>query len=132
MPETAVGHGTAGTYECLPASKHYLRTNQLDGLRCGSMLREPGGLKEPVVHVWTLRGRELVPPIAPDRQDCDGGDAIVFLSYFPVDQLPADPTGSWACETHTLRGQLVGRRKFEVVRADSQSAPATPSPQLSD
>ena len=55
MPETAVGHGTLGSYECLPASKHAIRANQLDGLRCGSLLREPGGLKEPVVHVWTHR-----------------------------------------------------------------------------
>src|SRR5690606_395339 len=48
MPETAVGHGTYGSYECLPASKHQIAADQLDGLRCGSLLREPGGIKEPV------------------------------------------------------------------------------------
>lgn len=51
MPETAVGHGSLSSYECLPPSKHVLGANQLDGLRCGSMLVEPGGVKEDVVHV---------------------------------------------------------------------------------
>src|SRR5262249_34959561 len=58
MAETAVGHGTRSSYECLPPSKHAMRAHQLDGLRCGSMLREPGGVKEQVFHVWTLNGRE--------------------------------------------------------------------------
>ena len=56
MPEIAVGHGTLGIYECMPGSTHEIRANQLDGLRCGSLLREPGGLKEDVVHVWSYRG----------------------------------------------------------------------------
>ncbi|HEY5947979.1 MAG TPA: DUF5924 family protein [Kofleriaceae bacterium] len=120
MPETTIGHGTVGSYECLPASKHNLRANQLDGLRCGSMLREPGGLKEPVVHVWTFRGQRIIPPIKPEELQCDDGDATVFRSYFPSELLPKDPTGKWSCATYTLGGQLVGLRKFEVLTAGGE------------
>jgi hypothetical protein len=132
MPETAVGHGTAGSYECLPGSKHTLLATQLDGLRCGSMLREPGGLKEPVVHVWTHRGLRVV--IQPDELSCNDGDATVFRSYFPQDQLPSNPTGKWTCSTYTVGGQLVGLRKFEVVGAatPSTTAPKTETPAPSD
>jgi hypothetical protein len=131
MTETAVGHGTLGSYECLPASKHHIRASQLDGLRCGSLLREPGGLKEPVVHVWKLRGRRIVPPIRPEELQCDDGDETVFRSYFPQDMMPKDPTGKWSCETYTVGGQLVGIRKFEVLTRDGRVAdpePATPAP----
>jgi hypothetical protein len=120
MPEAAVGHGTVGSYECLPGSKHVLREHQLDGLRCGSLLREPGGLKEAVVHVWKHRG--VTWEIPPDRLKCDG-DGVVFRSMFPTDMLPKDPTGSWSCTTLTVGGQLVGVRKFEVV---GKSAVVTP------
>jgi hypothetical protein len=129
MPETAVGHGTVGSYECLPGSKHALRANHLDGLRCGSMLREPGGLKEPIVHVWTHGGLRV--EIKPDELQCDDGDATVFRSHFPQDQLPSNPTGKWTCATYTLGGQLVGLRKFQVLPAETD-APApkveTPAP----
>jgi hypothetical protein len=118
MAETTIGHGTQGSYECLPASKHQLRANQLDGLRCGSMLREPGGLKETVVHVWSHRGHKLPVPIQMERLTCDDGDAVVFRSMFPQDKLPADPTGVWQCATYTVGGQLVGVRKFSVVKPD--------------
>jgi hypothetical protein len=131
MPETAVGHGSEGGYECLPGSKHKIRAHQLDGLRCGSMLREPGGLKEPVVHVWTFRGKRIVPPIKPTELQCDDAEATVFRTYFPQDKLPADPTGKWSCETFTVGGQLVGIRKFEVLSAEGQApAPVAPPPKL--
>lgn len=123
MPETAVGHGTLGSYECLPGSKHEIRADQLDGLRCGSLLREPGGLKEPVVHAWTHRGRELV-RITPEQVRCDG-DGVVFRSTFPPQLLPPDPTGRWTCTTYTLGGQLVGQRRLRVVAA---GGPATAPP----
>jgi hypothetical protein len=126
MTETAVGHGTVGSYECLPGSKHRLRANQLDGLRCGSLLREPGGIKEPIVHVWSFRGKPIIPPVKPDELQCDEGDASVFRSYFPQDLLPKDPTGTWSCTTYTVGGQLVGTRKFEVLTPDGQ--PASPTP----
>ncbi len=119
MTESAVGHGTPGSYECLPGSKHAIRQNQLDGLRCGSLLREPGGLKEPVVHRWIYKGHEVA-RIAPERIRCDG-DGVVFRSYFPKELLPKDPTGMWSCETYTVGGQLVGLKKFEVLTAEGHS-----------
>jgi hypothetical protein len=119
MTETAVGHGSVGSYECLPGSKHEIRQNQLDGLRCGSLLREPGGLKEPVLHIWTFKGHELV-RLSPERMRCDG-DGVVFRSYFPQDKLPKDPTGLWSCTTITVGGQLVGVRKFEVLTPEGRS-----------
>jgi hypothetical protein len=123
MTETTVGHGSLGSYECLPGSKHSIRQNQLDGLRCGSLLREPGGLKEPVLHIWTFHGHELA-RISPERLRCDG-DGVVFRSYFPQDKLPKDPAGLWSCTTVTVGGQLVGVRKFEVLTAEGKSTSPT-------
>ncbi|MGN6106684.1 MAG: DUF5924 family protein [Kofleriaceae bacterium] len=125
MPETSVGHGTVGSYECLPPSKHVMRAHQLDLLRCGSMLREPGGLKEPVVHVWAHQGRVL-DRVTPDQLTCDG-DGVVFRSFFPQARMPQDPTGKWSCTTYTENGQLVGVRKFEVLTKDGLPAGAAPS-----
>jgi hypothetical protein len=120
MLETAVGHGTLGSYECLPGSKHQIRANQTDGLRCGAMLREPGGLKEDVIHIWSWRGRELA-RMTPEHMHCNDGDGEVFLSKFPMGEMPADPTGKWACTTLTTGGQLVGVRKFQIVTPDGKS-----------
>ena len=127
MPEIAVGHGTMGSYECMPGSKHEMRATQLDGLRCGSLLREPGGLKETVVHVWKHRGQELA-RITPLRVRCDG-DGVVFRSEMPQSLIPKEPTGMWSCTTYTKGGQLVGVRKFEVLtktgeHADEDTVPA--------
>jgi hypothetical protein len=134
MYETSVGHGTAGSYECLPASKHVIDASQLDGLRCGSMMREPGGIKEPVVHVWTHRGHRIGAPMQPDTLQCDDREAVVARTRFPAELLPDDPTGPWACATYTVGGQLVGIRKFVVERAGgaptstSGGAGETPKP----
>lgn len=118
MPETAVGHGTTGSYECLPPSKHTMRVHQLDGMRCGSLLREPGGIKEPVEHSWRHQGRELR-RVTPDQLECDGY-GVVFRSTFPQEAMPADPIGKWQCITYTRGGQLVGVRKFNVVGRDGE------------
>ncbi|HEU4728034.1 MAG TPA: DUF5924 family protein [Kofleriaceae bacterium] len=125
MLETAVGHGTIGSYECLPGSKHQIRASQMDGLRCGSMLREPGGLKEDVVHIWSRRGQELA-RVTPEHMRCNDGDGEVFRSFFPMNEMPPDPTGKWACTTMTVGGQLVGVRKFEVVTAEGKSVDEAP------
>lgn len=128
MPETAVGHGTRSSYECLPPSKHAMRAHQLDGLRCGSLLREPGGIKESVEHGWSHKGRELA-RVTPEQVACDGDDTTVFVSVFPAGAMPADPTGTWACTTYTVGGQLVGVRKFEVLTKEGVTVPeGTPSP----
>ena len=118
MPETAVGHGSLSSYECLPPSKHVIHAHQLDHLRCGSLLREPGGIKEAVVHVWTHRGRELV-SLTPEKLGACDGDGIVYRSEFPDGLMPKDPTGTWTCTTYTLHKQLVGVRKFKVVAKDA-------------
>jgi hypothetical protein len=128
MPEISVGHGTPGSYECLPGSAHRVRADQLDGLRCGSLLREPGGPKEPVVHVWTHHGQELARISQAEMAKCDDdGDSVVFTSSFPKDKLPKDPTGTWSCETLTIGGQLVGLRKFEVVAAPAAAGAPPPA-----
>ena len=114
MPETAVGHGTLGSYECMPGSKHEIRATQLDGLRCGSLLREPGGIKEGVVHAWKHHGAELARVTPTQLTGCDG-DGVVFRSDFPATLVPKDPKGTWECTTYTIHGQLVGTRKFQVI-----------------
>jgi hypothetical protein len=132
MTEASVGHGTISSYECLPPSAHLIRATQLDGLRCGSLLREPGGLKEGIVHVWTHKGDEVARK-TPELQKCDNeGDMVVYTSKFPPELMPKDPTGKWACMTYTLGGQLVGIRKFEVITAagkqiDDDAAPGSGS-----
>jgi len=127
MLETAVGHGTLGSYECLPGSKHQIRTDQTDGLRCGAMLREPGGLKEDVIHIWSWRGHELA-RVTPEHMRCNDGDGEVFRSMFPMGEMPPDPTGRWACTTMTVGGQLVGVRKFEIVTPEGRSTEETAPP----
>jgi hypothetical protein len=122
MPEGAVGHGTRSSYECLPPSKHAVRANQLDGLRCGSLLREPGGLKERVEHSWVFNGREIARE-EPKHLPCDG-EGDVFVSEFPAAAMPKDPTGKWWCITYTVGGQLVGARKFEVLTKEGISTEA--------
>jgi hypothetical protein len=129
MPETAVGHGPVNPYECLPPSKIVLRAHQLDKLRCGSLLREPGGIKEPAIHVWTLDGREI-DRVIPTRLPCDGDDTV-FVSFITPGRIPTDPTGTWVCTTLTEGGQLVGVRKFKVIRRDGtpggeEARPAPP------
>ncbi|HUQ06619.1 MAG TPA: DUF5924 family protein [Kofleriaceae bacterium] len=123
MAEIAVGHGTRGSYECLPPSKHELRKDQLDGLRCGAMLIEPGGVKEDVVHVWRHRGRTVARTV-PEALRCDG-EAMVYRSELPAKQLPADPLGKWQCVTETVGGQLVGVRNFTIIEP-----PPPPPPNL--
>jgi hypothetical protein len=130
MPEVAIGHGGEGQWECMPGSVHRIRKNQLDKLRCGSLLREPGGLKEDVVHVWMFRGKEIQ-RVTPERIekmcDGDGEGGVVFRSYFPRPAMPEDPTGTWACVTETVGGQLVGVRKFEVLTSEGKSIDELPT-----
>ena len=125
LTEMAVGHGTEGSEECLPASKHTMRIppgdHTLERVRCGSFLREPGGLKEPVVHVWRHNGRELA-QVKPEKLGCDAEpDGGVYRSYFPPGLMPADATGKWSCTAMTEGGQLVGMRKFVVKRIGEET-----------
>lgn len=123
MPVAAVGHGSLGSYECLPSSKRIIAANQLDGLRCGSLLREPGGLKEDVMHVW--RHKSLRVEVTPEALVCDE-DGVIFRSYFPADKIPNDPLGGWSCATYTVGGQLVGISRFTVRAAAGAAADVAP------
>src|SRR5262249_5086918 len=73
VAEPRVGHATSGSSECLPGSKPGIRTAQRDGLRGGSMLRERGGVKEDVIHIWPRRGREIA-RVTPEHMRCEDGD----------------------------------------------------------
>jgi hypothetical protein len=131
MPVAAVGHGSLGSYECLPPSKRIIASDQLDGLRCGSLLREPGGLKEDVVHVWSHGSMRI--EVTPEHLTCDD-DGEIFRSFFPAAKLPVDPVGTWSCSTYTQGGQLVGINQFTVKKSTkpltsptSPTSPTTPT-----
>ncbi|RMH36714.1 MAG: DUF2914 domain-containing protein [Deltaproteobacteria bacterium] len=113
LAEGAVGHGTPGSYEIVPGHARTIPANQLDGLRCVTRLTEPGGVRDPIVHVWVHRGR-VVRRAEPERVAA-AGPGVVFRSYLM--SLPDDPLGPWACRVETDAGQLVGERAFEVVPA---------------
>jgi Family of unknown function (DUF5924) len=125
--ESTVGHGSFGSYECMPASKRRLLASELDGLRCGSFVFEPGGVKEAIEHHYLLAGR-LVFKVRATALSCDGNahDRVVFRSAFPAAALPVAPQGRWQCATYTESGQQVGIRRFEVIAlpTPAQSAPA--------
>ncbi|MEM9492569.1 MAG: DUF2914 domain-containing protein, partial [Myxococcota bacterium] len=112
MVDGAVGHGTLSSYECLPGAKRIMRIEQLDGLRCGSWVTEPGGLSDPLVHVWTHEGRTVWRTAPSPVAECDGP---VYRSYLRPHQLPEQPLGAWTCRIETSDGQLVGLIPFDVV-----------------
>lgn len=121
MLETSVGHGTLGSYECLPASKRRIPADQLDGLRCGSYISEPGGAREPLEHRYLKGDVEIYRTHAVELTcDGDGVDRVVMRSSLPQEKLPEHPEGSWQCATYTDNGQLVGVRRFRVVPASPQ------------
>jgi hypothetical protein len=138
MTEEAIGHGSLGGEECLPPSKHVIAADKLDRLRCGALLREPGGFKEDVVFVWRQGETTILRDEKPERLTCDGAEEIVFRSWMTA-KLPADPLGKWSCTIETVNGQLVGMKKFEIVAPEAPKpttaaavhatpAPATPAP----
>ncbi|HTM22936.1 MAG TPA: DUF5924 family protein [Kofleriaceae bacterium] len=134
MVAGAVGHGTMGSQECVPARKAYIPADQLDGLRCGSVVSEPGGVKDPIVHVWRHKGEEVfraeidTDPARGGMLHLDPcGGEIVDRSILPAARIPADPLGDWDCRVETADGQLVGLMRFEIVPPAATPAPATPS-----
>lgn len=125
LVEGSVGHGSVSSYECLPPAKSAMRVDRLDGLRCGSVVTEPGGLKDDIVHVWRHRGETLIVMDPVMLPDCH---AIVALSEFPPASMPADPLGEWECRIETADRQLVGLRRFEVIAAPSSPGSSAPPP----
>ena len=112
MLEGAVGHGTLSSYECLPANKRVMRGDRLDGLRCGSLITEPGGLRDSLFHVWKRRGDTVHRTSPKLLTECYGQ---VYRSYLHIEDVAGDPIGAWSCEVETSGGQLVGLVNFEIV-----------------
>jgi len=111
MPAGGIGHGSPGSYECVPGPLVQTTADKLDGLRCVSEITEPGGINDDIVHVWRHRGKELA-RVSPSRMEqCRGH---VLRSKLGAAAMPSDPTGRWSCRIETEEGQLVGLRSFTV------------------
>jgi hypothetical protein len=121
LAAAAVGHGAPGAYECVPGPREEIRADQLDQLRCVTRVAAPGGLREPLVHVWRHRGevRFRIDPVPMAVDACGEG---VLRSE--IASLPDDPLGLWSCTVETEAGQLVGRVSWKVVGPPAPSAPA--------
>ncbi len=120
MSAGGIGHGTPGSYECVPGPLVETTPDRLDGLRCVSEITEPGGIKDDIVHVWLHRGKELA-RVSPSR--IEGCRGHVLRSQLGTAALPTDRTGRWQCRIETDEGQLVGLRSF-LVKAESKESPA--------
>ena len=118
MSEGAVGSGTPGSHETLPGKKMRIRKSELDHLRCGSLLTEPGGLRDRIVHVWRFRG-ETFARLEPSRVPTDEAGVLLLSS---LTTLPPNPVGDWSCSVETDDGQLVGRMGFAIL-PDLATAP---------
>ena len=112
MAHGAAGHGQPGAYECVPGPVTAMRRDQLDLLRCVTHISEPGGLRDPVVHVWRHAGRVLARLTPRAMPECG---PLVLRSTLGDARLPADPRGRWSCTAETGDGQLIGRTSWRVV-----------------
>jgi len=91
MTETAVGHGTAGSYECLPGSS--TRCACRSSTAC-AVARSSGARRhqEEVVHVWkhaATRSR------ASRRRACTATGRRRLSQLLPCEVAATDPTGAW-------------------------------------
>jgi hypothetical protein len=107
----AVSHGTRGSREILPSHHERIRRDELDGLRCVTLLSQPGGLHDEFVHIWQKDGLDRV-RTQPLAATLDRQKGVVFWS---APDLGASPVGSWRCVVKTEAGQLVGQLDFEIV-----------------
>ena len=126
MAAGGIGHGTQGSYECVPGPVRTIKATQLDKLRCVSEVAEPGGIKDSLVHVWKHKGVQLL-RVTPDKvHRCP---QTVLISEPDPELLPKDPTGAWSCAVETTDGQLVGLMSFDVPKAKSKKKqPVKPAP----
>jgi uncharacterized protein DUF5924 len=126
MVRGAVSHGTAGSREVVGEHHEVIPATELDGLRCGTLLVQPGGIHDTITHVWRHHGatwRRLEPTAIP----YPFADGTVLRSQLA--DLPPDPTGDWSCSAWTADGQLVGRVHFRIAPAPTPAPPApTPAP----
>jgi DUF2914 family protein/uncharacterized protein DUF5924 len=75
-------------------------------------IHAPGGLRQPIAHVWRHDGRVVtVVRLSPLR----GGRREGFRTYSRKTGFPADPVGRWAVDVVTTSGQLIGRLRFRVT-----------------
>ncbi len=117
MPAAGIGHGTPGSYECVPGPLSQTTDDRLDGLRCVTQIAEPGGINDDVVHIWQHRGKEIARAKPIQMEGCRG---TVLRSQLAEPNLPKDPLGRWTCRVETEDGQLVGLRSFKVVSAKEE------------
>ena len=107
-----VAWGTDGEWPAPVASaipRSHLRER---GLVAHTAIFAPAGLRQPVEHVWRLRGEVL------DRvrlTPIEGGREEGFRTYSRKTEFPAEPVGRWTVDVRTVSGQLIGRVRFRVV-----------------
>ena len=112
LSDIAVGHGTRGSYECLPSTKKEVPANALEFLRCGSTTSMLGDVENEIVHRWIFE-QESLQIKSPENVIGCGSD--LYVSYISTDELPEDPIGKWSCRVETKGGQLIGQTHFEIV-----------------
>jgi hypothetical protein len=123
MAAGGIGHGSKGSYECIPGPVRTIRPAQLDNLRCVSEITEPGGINDPLVHVWRHRGKEVLRATPRKLHRCPGE---VLSSELEADAMPKKPSGRWSCTVETTDGQLVGLMSFKVPKPRSKRKPPAP------
>jgi hypothetical protein len=93
-----------------PLAASALREN--GGLVAYTPIHAPAGLRQPVAHVWRLRGRVVdVVSLTPVR----GGRREGFRTFSRKTGFPADPVGPWSVDVVTESGQLIGRLRFTIT-----------------
>ena len=115
MAETAVGHGTPGSYECLPGeqARDPRDPARRPALRLApARARRPQGAGRPRLDVHSGHEVARLTPGSPARATAT---AIVFRSYVPAGQLPEDPTGHVVVrDVHASAVSSSALRKFEA------------------
>jgi len=82
------------------------------GLVAYTPIHAPAGLRQPIAHVWRLRGRVVdVVSLSPVR----GGRREGFRTYSRKIGFPPDVVGRWSVDVVTESGQLIGRLRFRVT-----------------
>lgn len=129
MTAGGIGHGTPGSYECVPGPIRTMRHDQVNGLRCVTEISEPGGINDALVHRWILDGSEIARKTPSQMADCPG---MMLRSELDESELPGDVRGKWSCRLETGDGQLVGLMKFVVKTPTSSTQSPAPSEPLAD
>lgn len=121
MRTGGIGHGSHGSYECLPGKKTKIESTRLDGLRCVTSVTAPGGVLDDLEHVWSFEGKEVHREQAMRVPECDEEGLVYRTFYSPIVQ--SDPVtsnqwaGRWSCRLVTPLDQIVGMVFFEITVA---------------